>query len=118
MKKLLVVAVLAGAGWLGYQYVQTGSLPFGSQAPASAEEAELDALFDQFESARAEFRQALKSAGLTGMDTSSAADAAVQQIGRVEKALNRLKRKLQSDEARKKAEKLEQAIKLFQSKLR
>lgn len=118
MKKLLLVAVLAVGAWVGYQYLQTGSLPFGSSAPASAEERELAALFDQFEAARAEFRRGLKSAGLTGMDTGAQVDAAVEQVKRVAKSLKRLKGKLKSPEAKKKAASLEEAIKLFQSKLR
>ena len=117
MKKLLLVVFLAVGAWVGYQYTQTGSLPFGSSAPASAEEKELAALFDRFESARAEFRQGLKSGGL-GIDSTSQVDAAVQQVKSVQKSLSRLKSKLKSPEAKKKAESLEQAIKLFQSKLR
>jgi len=117
MKKLLIVAVLAVGAWLGYSYSQNGSLPFGSSAPASAEEQELADLTDQFESAQAEFRQGLKSAGL-GIDSTSQVDAAVEQVKRVQKSLSRLKNKLKSPEAREKAASLEQAIRLFQSKLR
>ena len=117
MKKLLLVAFLAVGAWVGYQYTQTGSLPFGSSAPASAEERELAALFDQFESARAEFKQGLRSSGLTGMDNTAQVDAAVQQVKRVQKSLSRLKTKLKSPEAKKKAAGLEKAIKQFQSRL-
>ena len=117
MKKLLMVVILAVGAWIGYSYSQTGSLPFGSSAPASAEEKELADLHDQFESAQAEFRQGLKSAGL-GMDSTGQVDAAVQQVKRGQKSLSRLKSKLKSPEAREKADSLEQAIKLFQSKLR
>ncbi len=117
MKKLLLVAFLAVGAWAGYQYTQTGSLPFGLSSPASADEKQVAALFDQFESARAEFKQGLRSSGLTGMDNTAQVDAAVQQVKRVKESLGRLKSKLKSPEAKKKAKALEQAIKLFQSKL-
>jgi hypothetical protein len=52
------------------------------------------------------------------MDSTGQVDAAVQQVKRVQKSLSRLKSKLKSPEAREKADSLEQAIKLFQSKLR
>jgi hypothetical protein len=118
MKKLLMVIVLAAGGWVGYQYSQTGSLPFGSQAPASAEEEQLADLFDQFESARAEFKNALKSAGLTGMDTTSDVDAAVSQVKAIDRSLGKLKPRLKTPEARHKAGELEKAIKDFQARLR
>lgn len=118
MKKLFILAILGVGAWVGYEYSQTGSLPFSSSAPASAEEKELANLFDQFESARAEFRSGLKSAGLTGMDTTAQVDAAMQRVQRVGKSLGRLKSKLTSPQAKKKAARLEQEIKMFQSRLR
>ena len=117
MKKLLLVLVVAVAGWVGYQYTQTGSVPFLSSSASTPEERELDELFDRFESARARFQKALRSSGLTGMDMTADADAAMEEVKRVEKAFAGLKKKLVSETAKKKAATLDQAIRLFNSKL-
>ncbi len=117
MKKLMLFLVVAAAGWVGYQYMQTGSIPFLSSSSSTPEERELDVLFDRFEAARAQFRRAGKSSGLTGMDNTAEVEAAVQEVKRVEKAFARLKSKLVSEAAKKKAGSLDQAIRLFKSKL-
>ena len=118
MKKLMIVLVLAFGGWVGYQYSQTGSLPFGSHAPSSPEEQELAALSEQFQSAQATFRSSLQSAGLTGLDTTADVDAALEQIKGVQSRLAKLKPKLNTPEARKKADELEAAVKDFLARLR
>jgi hypothetical protein len=118
MKKLAAILVLALAGWFGYQYSQTGQLPFGSSTPSTPEDQELAALFDQFKTAHNQFQSAVRQAGLTGLDTTAEADAALQTVNRVEKALERLKGKISSQEGRQKADALALEIRNFKAKLR
>ena len=118
MKKFAFVVFLAVVAVVGYQYSQTGSLPFLSSGPASVEERQLEDLFDRFATARSQFKQAGRSAGMTGLDTTAGADAAISEVKRIKTALDRLTSKLSSDEARRKASQLAEEIKNFQARLR
>ena len=79
-------------------------------APSSPEAQELQRLERSFETAATEFNQALRSAGLAGLDTTGDADAAMTEGGRVEQSLEKLLRKLDGDEVRKDAEGLKMRI--------
>ena len=118
MKKLAAILVLVLAGWVGYQYSQTGQLPFGSSTPSTPEEQELASLFDQFRTAQKQFQSAGRQAGMTGLDTTAEADAALQTVNQVEKALERLKGKITSQEGREKADELALEIRAFKAKFR
>ncbi len=69
-----------------------------------------------FETAQAEFHQALRSAGLAGLDTTGDAEAAMKEVKRIERNLDKLMRRLGNDDERKKAEQLKLRIKQFRHK--
>jgi hypothetical protein len=111
MKKIVLILVFAVAGLLAFNYVRTGEVTLIPAGSATAEGRQLDDLADRFEAARKQYGQAGRTAGLSGMDTTSDADAALRTVHDVEKALGQLKAKLQSDSADgRKAEKLAAAI--------
>ena len=91
MKKLLVVLLLAGTGWIGYQSYQAGrfSVYAGRLSP---EEAQIRDLEKQIREAKKRFAQAGRAAGLSGIDTTAQADAAMREIKRLEGELEKLRK--------------------------
>ncbi len=116
MKKLFVLVLLVVGAVLIYNYTTTGEIAFLPAAPLTGEEQELDRLDRDFETAATEFNQALRSAGLAGLDTTGDADAAMQEVERIESNLDKLMRRLVGDAARKKAERLKMRLQEFKRK--
>ncbi|HKQ60627.1 MAG TPA: hypothetical protein VJS92_05030 [Candidatus Polarisedimenticolaceae bacterium] len=69
MRKLLGVLALAAAAWLGVNYLRTGQLSFFPKL--SAADQELHDLEDQLAAVDRQIQQAGRSAGMTGLDTTS-----------------------------------------------
>jgi hypothetical protein len=115
-KIVLLVVVLVGAV-LAYNYATTGKLSLLPQGPLSGEEQELQRLEQDFETAARDFNQALRSAGLAGLDTTGDADAAMQEVLRIERKLDGLKRRLVANDERIKAERLKQRLEEFKRKV-
>ena len=92
MKKFLLVALLAGAGWVGFQSYRAGEFSLYAGA-VSPDEARIRQLEKELSKAKARFKQAGRASAVSGMDTTSQADAAVQEIKRLEKELAELKQK-------------------------
>jgi len=107
MKKLLLAIVVVIAAWCGYSYFTTGhiALPGGAR---SADEKKVDALAQRFGLAQSEFRSANMAAGTSGVDTTSQAEEAQQEMRAVLDELRSLKPELKNAAARKKADALEQ----------
>ena len=61
--------------------------------PVSPEQARIRQLEKELADAKARFKQAGRAAGLSGIDTTYQADAAMQEIKRLEKELAELKEK-------------------------
>jgi Tfp pilus assembly protein PilN len=93
MKKVLIVLLVAAAGWVGFQSYQAGefSLYAGKKSP---EEVRIEQLEKQIAEARARYKQAGRAAGVSGIDTTAQADAAMQEIKRLEKELAELRKKV------------------------
>ena len=70
-----------------------------------------------FATAAQDFNQALRSAGLAGLDTTGDADAAMQEVLRIERKLDDLMRRLVTDDERRKAEQLKQRLLEFKRKV-
>ena len=118
MKKVMVAIVLAVGALVGYNFLTTGQLSILPSSSLTAEEQELEDLASEFDTARDRFHQAGRAAGMTGIDSSADAEAAILNAKRVEKALDELKGRLTSDPAREKARKLEREIEEFMRGLR
>ena len=117
MKKIVLLVIAIVGGLLAYNYLTTGELRLlpGGQAESSPE---LVSLREDFDAAKQSFAQAGRSAGLTGMDTTFDAGAALEGIERIEKELLALKPRLTSDADIADAERLESEIKRFKGELR
>jgi hypothetical protein len=100
MKKLLVFIIVLAGGLLTYNYVTTGELRLMPDLGGSAEDRQVRTLETEFSAAAAELAQAGRTAGLSGMDTSSQAAAALARIGRLEKEASALGPELQEAGAR------------------
>jgi len=105
MKKLLILILLVGGGYLAYQKFVAGSM--------SAEEKQVQAIADEFAAARQQMAQAERASGVTGMDMTSDV-AGVARVAQVllDKLLE-LKPKLSEDKAREKAVALESELRGF-----
>jgi hypothetical protein len=110
MKNIIVIILLLVAGLLAYNYFTTGVVTLIPEKPSTPEEQELQRLERAFETAAREFNQALRSAGLAGLDTTGDAEAAMNEVKRVERSLQKLMRRLPNETARAKGEKLRQRI--------
>lgn len=106
MKKLLTLAVLVAAGVFAYNY-------FINVEPASAAEREIDRLEERFEAAKRRFTQAGRSAAVGGLDTTAEIESARLEAERIDEELRRVMERVEGDQVRKKAKRLEQAVQQF-----
>ncbi len=116
MKKVLGLLLFVVALAVGANILFKGGLPL--RQSLSAEEQQLAELRTRLRSAQSEYRQAGRAAGLSGVDTSAQAEAALRQVERVEEDLARLRAGLTSDVARQAAQKLAEEIADFKGELR
>ena len=93
MKKLFVVGVLALVGWVGFQSYRAGELTF-FPPKSSPEEIQLAALQDELRAEEAKLQQAGRASGLTGMDTTYAADTARRRIEKLQRDIAQLRKHL------------------------
>lgn len=110
MKKLVVLLIVVAAGFIAWNY-------FIDVGPASAQDQKLADLEDQFQAARQRFTQATRSAGISGIDVTADFEAARLSVDRIEKDLERVMRDITSESTRQRAQKLQEEIKGFRSRL-
>ena len=70
-----------------------------------------------FSAATRQYQQAARTAGLSGLDTTADANAALRSLRQIDKELGALRKRLSSQSAVQRAEYLEAAIKEFSAKL-
>jgi len=116
MKKVLVLIVLVVGALLAYNYTTTGKITLIPAGPLTPEEQELQRLERAFETAAQQFNQALRSAGMAGLDTTGDADAAMEEVRRIERSLGQLMRRLEGENARTVAERLKRRLREFKRK--
>jgi len=117
MKKLAVVLAVAVVGLLAFNYATTGELTLTPSFSKSEEEVAVRDLQDAFDVARKQFAQAHRAAGVSGIDTSADADAAVSSVKRIKRELESLRKKLSEDRAKRSAGELSQALRAFEKDL-
>jgi|GEM_PF-1010252 len=113
MKNIVVLIVVAVAALLAYNFFTNGELSLMPSGPSSAEGRELMRLERGFEKAEKEFGQALRSAGMAGLDTTGDAEAAMDEARHVERDLAKLMPRLKAEDERRKAERLKMRIREF-----
>ena len=116
MKKVVVFVGFLVIVGLAASYVVKGGLPF--MQSLSEEEQEIKRLRGELRAAQTAYRQAGRAAGLSGIDTTAEAAAALREVDRISSELGALKKELESDAARLAAEKLEQEIEDFRREVR
>lgn len=94
MKNLIVLVVVVAAALLAYNYFTTGEISLMPGTSMSPEEQELNRLRGAFRAAAQEYRQAGRGAGLTGLDTTAAAGAALAAVDGVERDLKSLQKRV------------------------
>ena len=114
MQKIVLIVVVIVLGLLAYNYFTTGELSL-MPAAASGEDGELNRLRGDFRAAAREFRQAGRSAAVGGIDTTDAAAAALEEVERVEKAVEALAKRTEDPELKSEAEKLLREIRQYKS---
>jgi len=110
MKKLLVVVFLLAGGLLAYNYAATGEFTLVPSFTHSQEEQQVRDLEERFASTRKEMAQAGRTAGLTGMDTSSQVSAGLARIAALEKEAAALAKDLHEPRAMERLETLRQEL--------
>ena len=113
MQKIVLIVVVIVLGLLAYNYFTTGEIGLMPAGSSSDEGRELNRLRGDFRAAAREFRQAGRSAGLSGLDTTDAAAAALDEVEKVEKAVENLAKKTEDPDIKSEAEKLLREIRKY-----
>jgi hypothetical protein len=113
LKKLILMVLLLLGGMMAWNYHTSGELTLLPPGPLSGEEQELRRLEKDFDRAAKEFDQAQRSAGLAGLDTTGDAEAAMDEVKRIERKLLQLERRLVSEDEHHRAEGLRLRIRKF-----
>lgn len=116
MKKILPLVLLLGIAAVAAHFLTQGGLPF--MQSLSEEEEQVQRLRSELRAAQQQYRQSGRAAGLSGMDTTSEAAAALDEVGRVERELKKLRARLTTDSGKLAAQRLEEEISDFKHELR
>lgn len=116
MKKIIGVVLFLAIAAIGANILMKGGFPL--KQSLSEEERQLDRLRSELRAAQGDYRQAGRAAGLSGVDTTTQAAAALAEMERLEREVDTLERKLTSDVARQAARRLREEIQDFKSELR
>jgi len=118
MKKLLILIFVAAAGLVVYNLTTSGELTLIPSFGLSDEERDVKALEDRLAAARKEVAQAQRMAGLSGIDSTSNVEAARRTAEQVDRELRKLRKRLSSDAALRRADRLADTVKQFLSEVR
>ena len=113
MQKIVLIVVVIVLGLLAFNYFTTGELSLMPAGGSSDDGGELNRLRGEFRAAAREFRQAGRSAGLSGMDTTDAAGAALAAVERVEEQVEALAKRAEDPDVKTEAEKLLSEIRKY-----
>jgi DNA-binding protein YbaB len=112
MRKLLMVLALVIAGVVVWKGVNGGAMPLTGKSE-SAEDRQVQALEEKFQQAQKHLAQAERAAGVSGLDTSGDAAAALSEAEQVEKSLHRLQSELTESAAMGRAKDLLKEVQEF-----
>jgi hypothetical protein len=109
MTKIIILIIIAAAGFVTYNYYTTGEISLIPSSTLSGEEQEVKSLADSFHKARRLVRQAERAA-VGGIGNIDIVEDEMNEIDQIESALVTLKSSLESASAMKAAERLEREI--------
>jgi DNA repair exonuclease SbcCD ATPase subunit len=118
MTRIVMLIIIAVAGFVAYNYFTTGEMTLNPPSTLSEEEQEVKSLADRFSEAQRQVRLAERSAAASGVGNIGAVEDAINEIDQVESALAALKSSLESSSAREQAERLEREIEEFKRGVR
>ena len=113
MKAIIVLIVVVIVGLLAFNYFTTGEFTLMSSGSGGGETRELNQLRGEFRSLAREFRQAGRSAAMSGMDTTGAASAVLSELDGVEEKVLAIAKKTEDPEVGKEAKALASEIAKF-----
>ncbi|HEV8374868.1 MAG TPA: hypothetical protein VGR38_01395 [Candidatus Polarisedimenticolia bacterium] len=90
-KKIILGLVLAVVALLAFNFVSTGEITLIPTTPLSAEARTLNRLYERFVAATHQLNQAQQSSGVSGLDTTADAQAALTEMEQIERELKELK---------------------------
>ncbi len=117
VKNLITIAVVVVVALVGFNYFQTGEFKIMPGSSMTEEEQEVNRLRGEFSRAAQEYRQAGRSAGLTGMDSTAGAGAALAAAEGVERDLKKLRKEVKEPEVKTEIDELLAEIKAFQQSI-
>jgi len=92
MRNLITIAVVVVIGLVAFNYFTTGEFKVLPGSSMSHDEREVNRLKGDFRRAAQEYRQAGRQAGVSGMDTTAAAEIALATVAGVERDLKLLRK--------------------------
>jgi hypothetical protein len=113
MKNIITLVVVVVVALVAFNYFSTGEFKLLPGSSTSQEEQELNRLKGEFRRATQAYRQAGRSAGISGMDTTADAEAALQTVDSVEREVKELRKRTDDPEAREKIDALLAEIKKY-----
>ena len=118
MKNVLILVAVLVVGLLVYNFATTGEVKLLPSFGLSDEEQAVKDLEDRFDAAKGEFAQAHRAAGLSGIDSSSGAEAARRSVQAIQQEMTSLRKGLSEEEAVRRAESLSSAVDRFLKEMR
>ena len=118
MKNLITIAVVVVVALVAFNYFQTGEFKLLPGSSMSEQEQELNRLKGEFRRAAQAYRQAGRSAGVSGLDTTSDAAAALDTVDGVERDVKALRKRTKDPEVKAKIDDLLAEIKKYKEDVR
>jgi flagellin-like hook-associated protein FlgL len=118
MTRIVILIIIAVAGFVAYNYFTTGEISLTSSSTLSEEEQEVKNLADSFNEAQRQVRQAERTGAVSGVGNLGAVEDAINEIDQIASDLGTLKNSLESASAMKEAEQLEREIEEFKRGIR
>ena len=115
MRNLITIAVVVVVGLLAFNYLSTGEFKILPGSSMSLEAREVNSLKGDFRRAAQEYRQAGRQAGISGMDTTAAAEIALSTVAGVERDLKLMRKDTSDPEVREAIDDLLRDIKKFKN---
>ena len=106
MKNLITVAVVVVIALVAFNYFQTGEFKLIPGSTMSDEAREVNRLRGEFRQAAQQYRQAGRSAGLSGLDTTEDAENALKAVDGVERDLKKMRRETEDPQVREEIDQL------------
>ena len=113
VKNLITIGVVVVVALVAFNFFQTGEFSLMPGGGMSDEEKQLNSLKGEFRSATQTYRQAGRSAGVSGMDTTSDAAAALQTVDGVERDIKALRKRTDDPEVKAKIDDVLAEIKKY-----